>query len=66
MGNRNRKNWTATDRTKLARMYRSGRLSVAQIASRLGRTYYATVKQAERMDLTWGLKPARPGSAIMI
>jgi len=51
MNNRNRKNWTATDRTKLARMYGSGRLSVEQIANRLGRTYFATIKKAERMGI---------------
>jgi len=57
MNNRNRKNWTATDRKKLTRMYGSGRLSVRQIADRLGRTYYATIKQAERMHLAaWGYK----------
>ena len=49
MTNRNRKNWTATDRKKLTRMYNSGRLTVTQIADRLGRTYWATAKQAERM-----------------
>lgn len=64
MNNRNRKNWTTTDRTKLARMYQSGRLSVEQIANRLDRTYYATIKQAERMGLTWGLKLPRPGRVI--
>ena len=51
MNNRNHKNWTDTDCIKLMRMYRSGRLSVPQIASRLGRTYYATIKQAERMGI---------------
>ncbi|KKN10151.1 hypothetical protein LCGC14_1039440 [marine sediment metagenome] len=50
-GTRNRKTWTATDREKLRRMYRSIRLSVNQIAIRLDRTYYATAKQAERMGL---------------
>lgn len=50
---RNRKNWTATDITKLSRMYRSGRLPVKQIACRLDRTYSAVVKKAERMGLTF-------------
>ncbi|KKL51158.1 hypothetical protein LCGC14_2298250, partial [marine sediment metagenome] len=58
---RNRKTWTATDREKLRRMYRSGRLSVNQIAIRLNRTYYATTKQAERMGIPtkkeFGLNP---------
>lgn len=53
MNNRNRKGWTITDRVKLRRMYNSGRLTVNQIAVRLGRTYYATIKQAGRMDLTF-------------
>ncbi len=48
---RNRKTWTTTDCKKLRRMYRSFRLSVNQIAERLDRTYYATVKQAGRMGL---------------
>ena len=51
MNGRNHKNWTATDLTKLTRMYSSGRLSIAQIADRLGRTYHATAKKAERMHL---------------
>lgn len=54
--NRNRKNWTATDITKLMRMYSSGRLPVAQIADRLNRTYSAVVKKAERMGLTFKKK----------
>ena len=53
MNNRNRKNWTTTDRIKLTRMYRTGRLSVAQIADRLGRTYCATTKKAQRMYLAY-------------
>lgn len=48
MIDRNTKNWTATDMKKLRRMYRSGRLSINQIAGRLERTYYATVKRASR------------------
>lgn len=56
MHNRNRKNWAATDLTKLTRMYRSGRLSVKQIANRLNRTYSAVVKKAERMGLTFKKK----------
>ena len=54
--NRNRKNWTTTDITKLTRMYRSGRLPVKQIADRLNRTYSAVVKKAERMNLTFKKK----------
>ena len=53
---RNGKNWTATDVTKLSRMYRSGRLPVKQIASRLDRTYSAVVKKAARMGLTFKKK----------
>ena len=48
MIDRNTKNWTATDMKKLRRMYNSGRLSINQIARRLERTYYATVKRASR------------------
>ncbi len=51
---RNRKNWTHTDETKLRRMYNSGRLTITQIAGRLGRTRFATIKKASRMTLTYG------------
>ena len=53
---RNGKNWTTTEITKLVRMYRSGRLPVKQIASRLDRTYSAVVKKAERVGLTFKKK----------
>ena len=52
----NRKKWTATDGRKLTRMYGSGRLTVRQIAKRLGRSYFATTKQASRLFLTYGKK----------
>lgn len=53
---RKRKNWTTTDLVKLARMYRSGRLSIRQIANRLDRTYFAVIKKAGRMNLTFKKK----------
>jgi len=56
MNNRNRKNWTGTDEAKLCRMYCSGRLTINQIANRLGRTYFATVKQASRMAVIYKSK----------
>lgn len=62
MNNRNRKNWTITDRGKLRRMYNSGRLTVSQIANRLGRTYFATVKQAERMSVAYSGYCGKPKS----
>jgi hypothetical protein len=55
-GTRNCKNWTVTDRAKLRRMYRSGRLTVNQIAERLDRTYYSTIKQASRLNLAFKRK----------
>ena len=56
MKNRNRKTWTDTDNRKLIRMYRSGRLTIPQIADRLGRTYFAIVKRASRLSLMFGIK----------
>ena len=56
MNNRNRKNWTGTDEAKLCRMYCSGRLTINQIANRLGRTYFATIKQASRMGVIFKSK----------
>ena len=55
-GTRNRKTWTDTDNMKLTRMYRSGKLTLTQIANRLGRTYFAATKQASRLHLTYGKK----------
>jgi len=55
----NRKNWTSTDITKLTRMYCSGRLTISQIADRLGRSYFATAKRASRLNLTYGQKPLK-------
>ena len=60
---RNRKNWTDTDITKLRRMYRSGRLTLSQIAESLERTYFATAKQASCLGLTYGKKPVKNWSS---
>lgn len=54
--NKNRRNWAIADAVKLHRMYTSGRLTIQEIADRLNRAYFATIKYASRIHCTYNSK----------